>query len=214
MVMAVGMAATMAIPAVSTSEAIAPQPASATVVAEYIQHSQQSKEQQLRVSAAVAETPITRDKTSVFYAAAVRTADGVYAGGAMPATPLSIGASMRINPPDLAGGGEAVVQFALQFVGMVPYILGGDSPSTGFSCDTFVRYVYGQFGVYLPGDAVTEASKGAVIPESEAVMGDLVYYPHQHIGFYDGHGGIVDAPKPGKDVSHRAIWGHPEFIRL
>jgi cell wall-associated NlpC family hydrolase len=107
-----------------------------------------------------------------------------------------------------------VVQYALQFVGMVPYIVGGNSPSTGFSCDTFVRYVYEQFGVYLPGDAVVEASKGTVIPESEAVMGDLVYYSHQHIGFYDGHGGIIDAPKPGTDISHRTIWGHPVFIRL
>lgn len=214
MAMAIGMAATMAIPAVSAAATATPTAASSNAVADFIQHSQQSKAQQLRVSAAVAETPVTRDKTTVFYAAAVQTADGVYAGGAMPATPLSVGASMHINPPDLGGGGEAVVQYALQFVGMVPYILGGNSPSTGFSCDTFVRYVYGQFGVYLPGNAVVEASKGTVIPESEAVMGDLVYYSHQHIGFYDGHGGIVDAPKPGTDVSHRAIWGHPIFIRL
>jgi cell wall-associated NlpC family hydrolase len=214
MLMAVGMAATMAIPAVSASATATPKDAAAGNVAAFIENSQQSKSQQLRVSAAVAEVPVTRDKTSVFYAAAVQTADGVYVGGAMPATPLSVGASMHINPPNLSGGGEAVVQYALQFVGMVPYVIGGNSPSTGFSCDTFVRYVYGQFGVYLPGDAVVEASKGTVIPESEAVMGDLVYYSHQHIGFYDGHGGIVDAPKPGTDISHRAIWGHPVFIRL
>ncbi|WP_354567868.1 hypothetical protein [Glaciihabitans sp. UYNi722] len=29
---------------------------------------------------------------------------------------------------------------------------------------------------------------------------------------YDGNGGIVDAPKPGTDVSHRLIWGSPQFI--
>jgi cell wall-associated NlpC family hydrolase len=214
MLMAVGLAATMAIPAVSASATVSPRQASARVVADFIQKAQQSKAQQLRVSAAVAEVPITRDKSSVFYAAAVQKAEGVSAGGASPATPLSVGAHMYINPPDLGGGGAAVVQYALQFVGMVPYIVGGNSPSTGFSCDTFVRYVYEQFGVYLPGDAVVEASKGTVIPESEAVMGDLVYYSHQHIGFYDGHGGIIDAPKPGTDISHRAIWGHPVFIRL
>ncbi|CAN5231624.1 hypothetical protein BH09ACT2_BH09ACT2_09720 [soil metagenome] len=225
MVMAMGMAATMAIPAVSAAATAAPSAASSSnAVADFIQQSQQSKAQrskaqqsraqQLRVSAAVAETPVTRDTSTVFYAAAVQTAAGVYAGGAKPATPLSVGASMHINPPDLGGGGEAVVQYALQFVGMVPYIAGGNSPSTGFSCDTFVRYVYDKFGVSLPGDAVVEASKGTAIPESEAVMGDLVYYSHQHIGFYDGHGGIIDAPKPGTDVSHRPIWGHPIFIRL
>ncbi|WP_394769963.1 C40 family peptidase [Lacisediminihabitans sp.] len=138
----------------------------------------------------------------------------MYGGGALPATPLSVGANMYINPPDLQGGGPAVVQYAMQFVGMVPYIMGGNSPSTGFTCDTFVRYVYAQFGVHLTGNAVAEAAQGTVIPRSEAVAGDLVYYPHQHIGIYDGNGGIVDAPKPGKDVSHRPIWGNPEFIRL
>lgn len=205
---AVALAATMAIPATSASATDA-SAASRAQVAAFI-----TKSQSLTVSKDVA-TPVTvRDSSSVLYAAAVRQAAGVYGGSALPATPLSVGANMVINKPDLDGGGAAVVQYALQFVGMVPYILGGDSPSTGFSCDTFVRYVYAQFGVHLTGNAVAEAHQGTVIPQSEAVMGDLVYYPGQHIGFYDGNGGIIDAPKPGKDVSHRLIWGSPQFIRL
>ncbi len=97
---------------------------------------------------------------------------------------------------------------------MVPYIMGGNSPSTGFTCDTFVRYVYNAFGVHLTGNAVAEARQGTQISQANAVAGDLVYYPGQHIGIYDGKGGIVDAPKPGTDVSHRPIWGSPQFIRV
>jgi cell wall-associated NlpC family hydrolase len=203
MIVALGLAATMAIPAVSASATDADAPASSTT----------ASSQRLSVSRSVESDDVVRDKSSVYYAA-TRVALGVYGGGALPATPLSVGAAMSINQPDLAGGGTAVVQYAMQFVGMVPYIMGGNSPSTGFTCDTFVRYVYAGFGVHLTGNAVAEAAQGTVIPRSEAVAGDLVYYPHQHIGIYDGNGGIVDAPKPGTDVSHRAIWGNPQFIRL
>jgi cell wall-associated NlpC family hydrolase len=206
---AVAMAATMAIPAASSASATDATKASQLEVASFIKDAQS-----LKVSNAVSTQDVVRDSSSVLYAAAVQQAAGVYGGSALPATSLQIAKNMVINKPDLNGGGAAVVQYALQFVGMVPYILGGDSPSTGFSCDTFVRYVYAQFGVVLHGDAVVEASMGTVVPQSQAVMGDLVYYPHQHIGFYDGAGGIIDAPKPGKDVSHRAIWGNPVFIRL
>ncbi len=209
MAVAIGLAATMAIPAVSASATASPTAASKAQVSALIQ-----KSQHLTVSSAVSGADVSRDGSNVLYAAALQVAEGVYGATALPATPLSIGAHMVINPPDLDGGGDAVVQYALQFVGMVPYIMGGNSPSTGFSCDTFVRYVYAQFGVQLRGNAIAEASQGTVIPESQAVEGDLVYYPHEHIGFYDGHGGIIDAPKPGKDVSHRAIWGNPEFIRI
>jgi cell wall-associated NlpC family hydrolase len=201
----------MAIPAMSASATVASGSSSSDQVSSFIDRAQN---QHLQVDASVTAGSVTRDSSSVQYAAALKTARGVYGGSALPATPLSLSAHMVITPPDLGGGGKAVVQYALQFVGKVPYILGGDSPSTGFSCDTFVRYVYAQFGVALHGDAVSEAHMGTVIPRSQAVEGDLVYYPHQHIGFYDGAGGIIDAPKPGTDVSHRAIWGNPQFIRL
>ncbi|MCU1523697.1 MAG: hypothetical protein JWO18_591 [Microbacteriaceae bacterium] len=209
MIVALGLAATMAIPAVSAS-ASAGDVSSAVQQANYaaLKHSQR-----LTVSSAVTTTSVIRDGSSVMYAAAVDGAS-VYGGSALPATPLSIGANMVISPPNLAGGGDAVVQYALQFVGMVPYIMGGNSPSTGFTCDTFVRYVYNAFGVHLTGNAVAEARQGTQISEADAVAGDLVYYPGQHIGIYDGKGGIVDAPKPGTDVSHRLIWGSPEFIRV
>ena len=208
MLVALGLAATMAIPATSATAFASDATASIQATSAAPGHTQD-----LTVSRNVTAASVIRDNSSVMYAAAVDGAS-VYGGSALPATPLSIGAHMVISPPNLDGGGEAVVQYALQFVGMVPYIMGGTSPSTGFTCDTFVRYVYNAFGVHLTGNAVAEAREGTQVSEANAVAGDLVYYPGQHIGIYDGNGGIVDAPKPGHDVSHRLIWGSPEFIHV
>lgn len=212
MVFTLALAATITIPAASATN---PGETSQAEVAAFIRNAQNKKNSQsLNVSGTVSTQDAVRDGSSVLNAAAIKQAEGVYGGSALPATALSIGANMVIAPPNRTGGGDAVVQYAMQFVGKVPYILGGNSPSTGFSCDTFIRYVYGQFGVQLIGNADAEARQGTVIPRSDAVMGDLVYYPHRHIGFYDGNGGIVDDPKPGRDVSNRPIWGNPLFIRL
>ena len=129
----------------------------------------------------------------------------------MPATPLSIGASRYINRRNVSGG-EAVVQCAPQFVS------GGPTPTAvipphRLQVVTFLRFVCGQFGVLLPGDAVDEARKGTVLPESGAVVGESIYYSHEHIVLCGGRGSIAQAPGPGSDISHRAIWGHSEFIR-
>jgi cell wall-associated NlpC family hydrolase len=178
MLVALGLAATMAIPAVSAAAAKSP-PASA-VQADLVASG--GLAQKLTVSDSAKAQTVVRDGSFVLYQAAYLTAMGVYAGGASPASPLSVGRTMVINPPSPSLSGEAVVQYAEQFVGMVPYIIGGDSPSTGFSCDTFVRYVYAQFGIVLHGDAVVEASMGTIVPKEQALPGDFVYYSHQHIG--------------------------------
>jgi hypothetical protein len=48
-----------------------------------------------------------------------------------------------------------------------------------------------------------------------AVAGDLVYWPGQHIGIYDGAGGMYNSPRPGRYVEHvGSLWGSPLFIRL
>ena len=115
-----------------------------------------------------------------------------------------------------AFSGEAVVDYASQFVGVVPYGLGND-PSDSFSCDGFVQYVFGHFGISLPRGADYQAALGTVIPASEARAGDLIWYPGRHIGIYDGAGGVIDSPDWGRFVEHHATWpssGTPVYVRL
>ena len=121
---------------------------------------------------------------------------------------------ITVNPPAPLYSGAAVLAYAAQFVGVVPYGT-GNSPDTSFSCDGFTQYVFAGFGVSLPRGADHQARLGVSISRADAVAGDLVYWPGQHIGIYDGAGGMYNSPRPGRYVEHvGSLWGSPLFIRL
>ncbi|MCI0158766.1 C40 family peptidase [Leifsonia shinshuensis] len=83
-----------------------------------------------------------------------------------------------------------------------------------FECDGFVKWVLGRFGITMPRSVSSQAARGIRISRGEAQAGDLVVYPGEHIGIYDGHGGIVDSPDWGRKVSHRSVWGSPQYYRI
>ena len=105
-----------------------------------------------------------------------------------------------------AGGGSemgnAVVQFALQFVGN-PYVWGGTSLTNGADCSGFVLSVYKNFGVSLPHSSAADRNVGSAVGSlEEAQPGDLICYSG-HVALYMGGGEIVHAssPKTGIIVS-------------
>ncbi len=120
---------------------------------------------------------------------------------------------IRFLPPARTRSGEAIAEYARQYVGLVPYS-GGASPAAGFECDGLTQWVYAAFGVALPRGVNEQAALGKTVSAADARAGDLVVYPGEHIGIYDGHGGIIDSPDWGRFVSHRAVWGHPVFVRI
>lgn len=121
---------------------------------------------------------------------------------------------VTVNPPAPSYSGAAVLEYAAQFVGVVPYGT-GNSPQTSFSCDGFTQYVFSGFGISLPRGADHQARLGVRISQADAVAGDLVYWPGQHVGIYDGAGGMYNSPRPGRYVEHvGSLWGSPLFIRL
>ena len=118
------------------------------------------------------------------------------------------------TPPNQAYSGAAVLDYAAQFVGQVPYGT-GNSPTTSFSCDGYTQYVFAGFGISLPRTADAQAALGVVIDQSQAVAGDLVWWPHRHVGIYDGAGGMFNSPTWGRYVEHASsLWGSPLFVRL
>lgn len=109
---------------------------------------------------------------------------------------------------------NSIIEAAQQWVGKVPYG-SGNNPADSFSCDGYTQYVYAQNGISLPRGVGAQYAMGTEIPKSEAKAGDLLVWKGQHVGIYDGNGGMYDSPLPGRMVQHRAdMWGSPVYVRI
>jgi hypothetical protein len=96
--------------------------------------------------------------------------------------------------------GVRAVQFARRLLG-VPYRWGGDSPSGGFDCSGFVRYVYAHFGRSLPHSSYADFDMGRRVSRGSLRPGDLVFFDGVgHVGMYVGGGRFIHAPHTGTSV--------------
>ena len=104
--------------------------------------------------------------------------------------------------------GTKIVEYALGFVGNLPYVWGGTSLTAGADCSGFTQAVFGSFGVNIPRLAEEQGVNGQEITSfGEAKAGDIVYYASgPHVGIYIGNGMVVQcsgrsynsASNPGK----------------
>lgn len=97
-----------------------------------------------------------------------------------------------------AGTGQAVVDYACQFIGN-PYVWGGTSLTNGADCSGFVQSVYAHFGVSLPRTSGEMRNAGRAVSYNEAIPGDIICYDG-HVGIYMGDGQIVNAINSRKGI--------------
>lgn len=108
-----------------------------------------------------------------------------------------------------SANGNSVAEFAKQYIGY-KYVYGGSGPTT-FDCSGFTMYVYKQFGINLPHNAVTQSNYGAYVSKSNLVPGDLVIFNNSsntsigHSGIYIGNGKIVHAANSKRGVTTDTI---------
>ena len=108
----------------------------------------------------------------------------------------SSSASLTVNPPDNKTA-AALVSYAEQFVGQVPYVWGG-STTSGWDCSGFVMYVFAQFGISLPHSSGAQAGYGTAVPSlASAQPGDIIANS-AHAGIYVGNGMVVNALNPSQ----------------
>ncbi|MHB8116121.1 MAG: C40 family peptidase [Acidithiobacillus ferrivorans] len=92
---------------------------------------------------------------------------------------------------------RSMVLSALKFIG-APYRWGGMSPSSGFDCSGFVKYILAKFDIRVPRTAYAQASELRKVSRVNLKPGDLVFFdtlhrPYSHVGIYIGHQHFVSA---------------------
>ncbi|WP_137652705.1 C40 family peptidase [Bifidobacterium moukalabense] len=103
--------------------------------------------------------------------------------------------TVTVTPPNDASV-SSLLTFAGQFVGKVPYVSGGNTPS-GWDCSGFVQYVYGQMGVSLPHYSGAQATAGRAVGSlAEAQPGDIIANS-QHAAIYVGNGMVINSQLNG-----------------
>jgi cell wall-associated NlpC family hydrolase len=103
--------------------------------------------------------------------------------------------------------GEKVVKYAKHFLG-VRYVYGGSTPSSGFDCSGFVRYVYGHFGIRLAHSSFAQFTSGFRVGRGGLKPGDLVFFNGLgHVGIYVGNGKFIHAPHSGTRVRIESLGG-------
>lgn len=101
---------------------------------------------------------------------------------------------------------QALVGLAMELRD-VRYVRGGHSPSTGFDCSGFVRYVFAHaIGLHLPANSARQFLAGARVKRGDMQPGDLVFFHTRgkkrisHVGIYLDNGRFIHSPSAGKSV--------------
>jgi len=104
-----------------------------------------------------------------------------------------------------------VAAYARRYLG-VRYSYGGTSPSSGFDCSGFTRFVYAHFGIDLPHYSGAQFGAGRRVSRAGLRPGDLVFFRGLgHVGIYLGNGRFIHAPHTGSVVSIMPLSAHGSY---
>jgi cell wall-associated NlpC family hydrolase len=154
---------------------------------------------------------------STILSAAVMIGDAVDAAGRTSRSGGSGSAgapSARIpRSPAPTATAARVLQTADQYVG-VPYVWGGNTPSGGFDCSGFTRYVFAKQGIQLPRTSREQArvGQGIALDFGAFAPGDLLLFAEpgeaiSHVAIYVGDGRIIHASSAAGEVTYLDLGG-------
>lgn len=104
-----------------------------------------------------------------------------------------------------SNSGNEVAEYAKQFLGY-SYMVGGKTPSSGFDCSGFTRYIYSNFGYSLGSTASSQDSVGTEVSRDDLQVGDLILFYNEgktaigHTGIYIGNSEFIHSANPTRGV--------------
>ena len=114
--------------------------------------------------------------------------------------------------PQTVSNGQAVVNYAAQFVGN-PYVYGGSSLTNGADCSGFVMSVYQAFGISLPPSSSALRSVGYGVSLDAIQPGDIVCYSG-HVGIYAGNNTLLHASSPSTGIKYTSPVTYREILAI
>lgn len=93
---------------------------------------------------------------------------------------------------------QAIVDYALSYVGVTPYYPGGGSLIYGTDCSGFVCLIFGAFDIWLSLSSMAyQNSIGTHIAPEDRLPGDIIVYDNgAHVGIYAGYDYVVHCSSP------------------
>lgn len=135
----------------------------------------------------------------------------------------SSSSSKPVNLPSASS--SAMVAVGQKYIG-VPYVYGGNTPSTGFDCSGFVRYVLNETGIGT-GIVGNARGTGGMIAYAQShgtwrtdwsncKPGDVLFTSGGHVAIAASHGGktILHSPRPGRSVCVASTYSYYGYISV
>ncbi|AJQ28276.1 MULTISPECIES: C40 family peptidase [Pelosinus] len=109
------------------------------------------------------------------------------------------------NSTTSSSKGDAIIATAKTYMG-VPYVFGGESPTSGLDCSSFTQLVMKKNGITLPRTAAEQYNQGTAVDKEDLQIGDLVFFTTykpgaSHVGFYMGDQQFIHASSAAKQVT-------------
>ena len=111
--------------------------------------------------------------------------------------------------------GRAVISVAKRLKG-IRYVAGGTTPTSGFDCSGYTKYVFSRVGIAIPRVSRDQHRWATKISRAQAVPGDLVFFHSRgrvyHAAIYAGGNRVWHSPYPGKRVMLERIWASSVYF--
>ncbi len=104
-----------------------------------------------------------------------------------------------------SNSGKQVADYAKQYLGY-SYVSGGKTPTSGFDCSGFTKYIFSNFGYTLGSTAANQTNLGTEISRENLQVGDLILFYNEgktsigHTGIYIGNDEFIHAANPNRGV--------------